>query len=113
MAQVTGVADYHIDADEPSVLDYIDDFKSAGQLVSLYAPDQFRISDHDPVMVGLTPNDLPTVDAGGPYDVNEGSRSAHATGSDPNGDTLTYAGISTTTARSRHPARVSPSRPAE
>ena len=52
-AQVTGVADYHIDADEPSVLDYNTDFKSAGQLVSLYAPDQFRISDHDPVMVGL------------------------------------------------------------
>jgi uncharacterized protein len=51
--QVTGVGDYHIDADEPSVLDYNTDFKSAGQLISLYAPDQFRISDHDPVIVGL------------------------------------------------------------
>jgi hypothetical protein len=51
--QVTGVGDYHIDADEPSVLDYLEDFKSAGQLVSLYAPDQFRVSDHDPVIVGL------------------------------------------------------------
>ena len=55
-AQVTGVADYHINADEPSVLDYNTDFKTAGQLISLYAPDQFRISDHDPVMVGLNPN---------------------------------------------------------
>ena len=91
-SQVTGVADYHIDADEPSVLDYNTDFKSAGQLVSLYAPDQFRISDHDPVVVGLVPNAAPTVDAGGPYSVNEGgSVTLTATGSDPNGDALTYA----------------------
>ena len=32
--QVTGVAEYHINADEPSVLDYNTDFKSAGQLES-------------------------------------------------------------------------------
>ena len=52
---MTGVADYHINSDEPSVLDYNTDFKSAGQLESLYAPDEFRVSDHDPVLVGLTP----------------------------------------------------------
>jgi hypothetical protein len=52
-SQVTGVADYHLNADEPSVLDYQDDFKSVSQLVSLYAPDEFRMSDHDPVVVGL------------------------------------------------------------
>jgi len=52
-AQVSGVADYHINADEPSVLDYNTDFKSGGQIASLYAPDQFRVSDHDPVLVGL------------------------------------------------------------
>lgn len=52
-SQVTGVAEYHINADEPSVLDYNDDFKSAGQIVSLYAPDQFRAADHDPIVVGL------------------------------------------------------------
>ena len=52
-AQVSGVADYHINADEPSVLDYNTDFKSVGQIASLYAPDQFRVSDHDPVLVGL------------------------------------------------------------
>ena len=51
--QVTGVGDWHINADEPSVLDYNTDFKTPGQLDSLYAPDQFRISDHDPVVVGL------------------------------------------------------------
>ena len=54
-AQVTGLAEYHINADEPSVLDYNDDFKSAGQIASLYAPDAFRMADHDPIVVGLDP----------------------------------------------------------
>jgi predicted extracellular nuclease len=51
--QVTGTAVYHINADEPSVLDYNTNFKSPGQIESLYAPDEFRASDHDPVVVGL------------------------------------------------------------
>jgi uncharacterized protein len=51
--QVAGAAKWHINADEPNVLDYNTNFKSAGQLVSLYAPDQFRVSDHDPAIVGL------------------------------------------------------------
>ncbi len=53
VAQVAGVADYHINADEPSVLDYNIDFKTANLITTLYAPDQFRVSDHDPVVVGL------------------------------------------------------------
>src|SRR4029450_3317201 len=52
-AQVTGTAEYHINADEVPVLDYNTDFKSPGQIVSLFAPDQFRTSDHDPVVAGL------------------------------------------------------------
>ncbi len=52
-AQVTGADKFHINADEPSVLDYNTNFKSLAQLASLYAPDQFRTSDHDPVLVGL------------------------------------------------------------
>jgi predicted extracellular nuclease len=51
--QVAGVFEWHINSDEPSVLDYNTNFKSAGQVASLYAPDQFRISDHDPVIVDL------------------------------------------------------------
>ena len=51
--QVQGAGDYHINADEPSVLDYNLDFKSVGQQASLYAADAFRMADHDPVMVGL------------------------------------------------------------
>jgi predicted extracellular nuclease len=58
-SQITGVADWHINADEPSVLDYNTDFKSADQISSLYAPDQFRVSDHDPVIVGLNPVNHP------------------------------------------------------
>ena len=54
--QVTNVAEYHINADEPSVLDYNTEFKSAGQIESLYAPDEFRTADHDPVLIGLDLN---------------------------------------------------------
>ena len=52
-AQVADVLEWHINADEPSVLDYSTSFKSAGQLSSLYAQDAFRTSDHDPIVVGL------------------------------------------------------------
>lgn len=92
VGQVAGVGDYYINSDEPSVLDYNVEFKTAGLQASLYAPDQFRMSDHDSVIIGLTPNAPPTVTAGGPYAVNEGdSLTLTANGSDPNGDPLTYA----------------------
>jgi predicted extracellular nuclease len=51
--QVTGAADVHINADEPSVLDYNVNFRTPGQVGPLYAPDRFRTSDHDPVVIGL------------------------------------------------------------
>ena len=53
-SQVTGATKWHINADEPAVLDYNTEFKSPAQLSSLYNPDQFRTSDHDPVIVGLS-----------------------------------------------------------
>jgi predicted extracellular nuclease len=52
-AQVSGVAEWHINPDEPTVLDYNTNFKTAGQVSSFYAPDAYRSSDHDPVLVGL------------------------------------------------------------
>lgn len=52
-AQVTGAADWHINADEPSALDYNLENKNAGQQASLYAPNAYRSSDHDPLVVGL------------------------------------------------------------
>jgi predicted extracellular nuclease len=91
VAQVSGAADWHIDSDEPDVVDYDTSFKPAQQ-EALYEPNAYRASDHDPVVVGLTLNAPPTVDAGGPYSVVEGqSVTVTATGSDPNGDALTYA----------------------
>ncbi|MGH8966083.1 MAG: hypothetical protein ACRDXB_12255 [Actinomycetes bacterium] len=51
--QVTGTGEAHHNADEPTALDYNTNFKTTGQIASLYAPDRFRTSDHDPVLVGL------------------------------------------------------------
>lgn len=53
-AQTTGAADWHINADEPNVLDYNTNFKSANLQSTLFAPDAFRSADHDPVVVGLS-----------------------------------------------------------
>ena len=90
-SQVTGVAEWHINADEADVLDYDTSFKPAAQ-EALYEPKAYRTSDHDPILVGLRLNAGPTADAGGPYTVAEGgSVSLSATGTDPNGDALTYA----------------------
>ncbi len=52
-SQVTGAAKWHINSDEPTVLDYNTEFKSSGQISSFYNVDPFRSSDHDPIMVGL------------------------------------------------------------
>jgi predicted extracellular nuclease len=46
--QVTGAAFWHVNADEPSGLDY-NNFNQP----LLYNPDEFRSSDHDPVVIGL------------------------------------------------------------
>lgn len=51
--QVTGSTVWHINADEASALDYNTDFTSERQDDNLYAPDAFRSSDHDPILVGL------------------------------------------------------------
>lgn len=68
LSQITGVGEYHINSDEPSALDYNTDFKTPNLQDMLYAPDQFRISDHDPVLVGLnlqaTCNGLPATIVG-------------------------------------------------
>lgn len=52
-AQITGTGAWAINADEPGVLDYNTNFKPANLIESLYAPDRYRSSDHDPVIVGL------------------------------------------------------------
>lgn len=60
--QVTGAAEWHINADEPRIVDYNVEFKSPGQVTGLYSPDKYRASDHDPLLVGLCLNQIaPTV----------------------------------------------------
>lgn len=47
--RVTGVDLWHINADEALFQDYNTEFNPLG----FYEPDQYRSSDHDPVLVGL------------------------------------------------------------
>jgi predicted extracellular nuclease len=58
-SQIAGVTEWHINADEPSVLDYNTEFKTPSLVTSLFAADAFRVSDHDPIIVGL--NLVPTL----------------------------------------------------
>jgi len=91
LPQITGAEEWHINSDEPDVLDYDTSFKPAAQ-EALYEINAYRTSDHDAVVIGLNPNAAPTVNANGPYSVNEGdSVTLAASGSDPNSDPLTYA----------------------
>lgn len=48
-AQVTGTSHWHINADEPFVIDYNTEFKPQ----DLYSDSPYRSSDHDPVIVGV------------------------------------------------------------
>lgn len=51
--QITGVTEWHVNADEPIALDYNTNFKTPNHVVTLFAPDAYRSSDHDPVLVGV------------------------------------------------------------
>lgn len=51
-AHVVGAAPWAINADEPDVIDYDTTYKRPRE-AALWAPDAYRSSDHDPVMVGL------------------------------------------------------------
>ncbi len=48
-SRITGAAKWHINADEPLVKDYNQEFNPA----YMYNADAFRSSDHDPVLIGL------------------------------------------------------------
>lgn len=52
LPMVTGTTVWHTNADEPDLIDYDMNFKLDPQ-DALYAPDAFRSSDHDPVIIGL------------------------------------------------------------
>ena len=63
LTMVTGTTVWHINADEPDLIDYDMTFKLDPQ-DALYAPDPYRSSDHDPVIVGLKVCELvpPTIE---------------------------------------------------
>jgi hypothetical protein len=49
-AQITGANSWHINTDEPLVLDYNEEFNPPGY----YSATPYRASDHDPVVIGIT-----------------------------------------------------------
>jgi predicted extracellular nuclease len=55
--RVTGATVWHINADEPDLIDYDMSFKLDAQ-DALWAPDAYRSSDHDPVIVGLCTDEI-------------------------------------------------------
>lgn len=58
VTQTTGAVDWHINTDEPKVIDYEARFNPA----DYYSPDPFRASDHDPVLIGLALGQPPITD---------------------------------------------------
>ena len=55
-AKVAGVTEWHINADEPLVIDYNTEFKQTACATcgpDYYTDSPFRASDHDPIVVGL------------------------------------------------------------
>ena len=61
VGRVTGVTVWHINADEPPIFDYNDEFQTGSErsfqressALPIYEPNAFRASDHDPVLVGI------------------------------------------------------------
>ena len=83
LGQVTGAADWHINSDEPSILDYDTTFKPDEQ-DALYAVDPYRTSDHDSVVIGLNldaPSDT-TIDSTPANPSNSSSASFTFSGTD-------------------------------
>ena len=58
--KVSGVTEWHINSDEPDAFDYNTNFRSAEQIATWYSPDAYRMSDHDPVIVGLNLDVVPS-----------------------------------------------------
>ena len=68
-AKIVDVTEWHINADEPIILDYNLEFKSESQQETFFAADSFRMSDHDPVLIALQ-LDAPVEESAANVDVN-------------------------------------------
>ncbi|WP_298774126.1 ExeM/NucH family extracellular endonuclease [uncultured Shewanella sp.] len=88
---VIDVTHWHINTDEPRVLDYNLEFKTASQQEDLYSDGPFRSSDHDPVLVSLQfsePNLAPI--ARFDFYQNRGWLNVESTSYDLDGDILSH-----------------------
>ena len=59
---VADVTEWHINADEPTILDYNEEFKSNLAKANYYAANAYRSSDHDPMLISIR-HTLPAVPA--------------------------------------------------
>ncbi|VWC54768.1 ExeM/NucH family extracellular endonuclease [Burkholderia lata] len=64
-ARVKAVHVWHINADEPVALQPVPDYKNSAQRAIYYAPDAYRSSDHDPVVIDVALGDGGTFAAPG------------------------------------------------
>jgi VCBS repeat-containing protein len=101
VSQVSGVTEWHNNADEPTVMDYNVEFKTANQINTFYTSQPYRASDHDPVIVGMNLN-APSVAVDDSYTTNEDTTlNVAAPGvlgndTDANNNTLTAVLVSST-----------------
>jgi predicted extracellular nuclease len=86
LSQVTGATEWHINSDEPDILDYDTSFKPPAQ-DALYEVNPYRTSDHDAVVVGL---DLPEVIPPA-VTIDQASGQADPTGNSPINFTVVFS----------------------
>ncbi|MDD3353282.1 ExeM/NucH family extracellular endonuclease [Zoogloea sp.] len=89
-AQVAGIGHWHINADEPSFLDYNLEFKTPvcpTCTPDLYSATPYRSSDHDPVLIGL--NLVKKVEGSGSRDTLTGTAGDDVISGGAGADTLT------------------------
>jgi len=91
---VKDVTIWHINADEPDLIDYDMSYKKPAQ-DALYAPDKYRSSDHDPVIISLSFSGTAPTAAADFYNTDENvplevaSPGVLANDNDPDGAPLT------------------------
>ncbi|MCH9813290.1 MAG: ExeM/NucH family extracellular endonuclease [Epsilonproteobacteria bacterium] len=101
-AKVSSVVRWTINADESWVFDYNDDASSSNYgrpkpndyLTNLYEPNEYRMSDHDPIVVGFSfsapSNTVPTANAGDDQNITLGDNvTLDASGSSDSDGTIT------------------------
>jgi hypothetical protein len=89
LAQIVDVAHWHINADEPEVLSYNEEYNSGPYFTS----DPVRFSDHDPCLVGLNLGSAAETDSDSDMDTDIGMDTAEDdTASDSQSDSETTSG---------------------